>query len=113
MKRLHELTPQQIEEWRKARLAWGQTIYGNRDLQRYNAVDVMEELLDCINILERFENRAKHQGFKTGFYDKNRLVGAINEAIIWLRSLDARLPDEMCTDENGGKRIWWPGPEGK
>jgi hypothetical protein len=108
MLRLHQLTPEQIEAWRQARMAEGQKIYGDRDLKRYNCVDVMEELLDCLNILERLDNRAQHQGFDANIYEIRRLITQVGDAILCLRSLDNRLPDSMCTDENGGQRIWWP-----
>jgi hypothetical protein len=115
MSRIFELTPQQIKEWRKARMAEGQKRYGDRDLKRYNLVDVTEELLDCLNILERFDNRARHQNFTDDIIlsnainsTKDNLIEAISTAIKQCAFLDELLPDEMCTDENGDERIWWP-----
>jgi len=60
MKRLHEILPTDLENWKRERARVGQLKYGDRDTKRYNLVD-----------------------------------------------LDELLPDELCTDENGGERIWW------
>jgi len=58
--RLHQLTDKQIHEWRMARLEYGRQKYGDRHLQRYNLVDLMEELLDALNIVEFVNERAGH-----------------------------------------------------
>ena len=44
MKRLHEIAPTELEEWKRERMRVGQTKYGDRDTKRYNLVDVAEEL---------------------------------------------------------------------
>lgn len=112
MKRLHEITPTELEDWKRARINVGQTKYGDRDTKRYNLVDVMEELLDVLNILERFENRAKAQGYEFNgleLYCIKSTERRVRDIIKRLFALDEELPDSLCTDENGGERIWWPG----
>ena len=109
MKRLHEITSAELEDWKRARMNVGQLKYGDRDTKRYNLVDVVEELLDALNILERFENRARVQGLVD--YNQQMRLRKIKDDVFSdlarVRSLDELLPDELCTDENGGKRIWW------
>jgi hypothetical protein len=109
MKRLHKITSAELEEWKRERMRVGQLKYGDRDTKRYNLVDVVEELLDALNILERFENRARVQGLAD--YNQQMRLRRIKEDVVSdlarVRSLDELLPDELCTDENGGERIWW------
>lgn len=111
MFRIFKLSNYFIEQWRQERMRVGQTRYGNRDLKRYNLVDVTEELLDALNIMERMVNRGKY--FQKGFYSVlkrhiscYKIEETINEAILLIRELDKNLPDEFCTDENGDERIW-------
>ena len=115
MKRLHELNTGDIEAWQQERMRVGQQKYGDRDLNRYNLVDVVEELLDVLNIPERFENRARVQGYELNglelYYTKSA-ERRISEIIKRIFALDEELPDELCTDENGGERIWWGDKEG-
>ncbi len=110
MKRLHEITSAELEEWRQERMRVGQLKYGDRDTKRYSLVDVAEELLDVLNILERFENRARAQGYEIDYNQQMRLRKIKDDVfsdLARVRNLDELLPDELCTDENGGKRIWW------
>jgi hypothetical protein len=110
MKRLHEITSAELEEWRQERARVGQLKYGDRDTKRYNLVDVMEELLDVLNILERFENRAKAQGYEFNrleLYCIKSTERRVRDIIKRLFALDEELPDSLRTDENGGERIWW------
>jgi hypothetical protein len=110
MKRLHKITPTELEDWKRARMNVGQTKYGDRDTKRYNLVDVMEELLDVLNILERFENRAKAQGYEFNrleLYCIKSTERRVRDIIKRLFALDEELPDSLRTDENGGERIWW------
>jgi len=112
MKRLYNLTAADLTAWRQERMRVGQQRYGDRDSGRYNLVDVVEELLDVLNILERFENRARAQGY--GFSELQKILLGITkekaEVLIGLvQSFDKGIPDDLCTDENGGERIWWPG----
>ena len=110
IKRLHEITPTDLENWKRARMSVGQLKYGDRDTKRYNLVDVMEELLDVLNILERFENRAKAQGYEFNgieLYCIRSTERRVRDIIKRLFALDEELPDLLCTDENGGERIWW------
>lgn len=110
MKRLHKITLAELEEWRQERMRVGQLKYGDRDTKRYSLVDVAEELLDVLNILERFENRARAQGYEIDYNQQMRLRKIKDDVfsdLARVRSLDELLPDELCTDENGGERIWW------
>lgn len=109
--RLHKLTPAQIEEWREARRAAGRSKYGDAHMQRYGLVDVMEELLDTLNILDLVDSRMYRQvDVLTMFQAQYQLLAvrkAIGEAVTQLLKADKPLPDHVCTDEQGGKRIWW------
>lgn len=110
IKRLHKITLAELEEWRQERMRVGQLKYGDRDTKRYSLVDVAEELLDVLNILERFENRARAQGYEIDYNQQMRLRKIKDDVfsdLARVRSLDELLPDELCTDENGGERIWW------
>ena len=110
MKRLHTLTAAELNAWRQERMRIGQQTYGDRDTGRYNLVDVVEELLDVLNILERFENRAKVQGYELTFTERQlikEIRKLIDDAMVCLMLLDEELPDRLCADENGGERIWW------
>ena len=110
MKRLHKITPGELKEWKQERMRVGQLKYGDRDTKRYSLVDVAEELLDVLNILERFENRARAQGYEIDYNQQMRLRKIKDDVfsdLARVRSLDEILPDELCTDENGGERIWW------
>lgn len=102
MKRLYQLTPEDIDAWRKARLEDGQRKYKDGHLQRYGMVDVLEELLDAANILWlSFERTQKHLPAYEALRDK--LAESMDAAIV----LDEKLDDDDCTDEKGGERIWW------
>jgi len=101
LKRLHELTDEQVHEWRMARLEYGRQKYGDRHLKRYNLVDLMEELLDALNIVEFVNERAGHVP-KMALIEKT-----IKDLILALPIVDKHIKDEHCTDEEGGERIWW------
>lgn len=107
--RLYELTPDQIEAWRQARMKEGRRKYGDSHLRRYGLVDVMEELLDAKNILALIDDRLS----KTGTWGSDisgRLAEvqmAIDLAIRQAMQTDRIMRDDQCTDEAGGHRIWW------
>lgn len=110
IKRLHKITSAELEEWKRERMRVGQLKYGDSDLKRYGMVDIVEELMDAANILVRFENRAKVQGYEFAPWQTEsieRLKAGINEAFRAVVALDQNIPDSLCTDENGGERIWW------
>ena len=110
--RIHELTPEQIEQWRQARLTAGLVKYGAAHMQRYGLVDVMEELLDAKNILTLFMDRVR-EGMVPDTQSSDIAI-YVYTAKVWLglvenliSDLDSMVPDELCTDERGGERIWW------
>ena len=110
--RLHELTPEQIEQWRQARLTAGLAKYGVAHMQRYGLVDVMEELLDAKNILTLFMDRVREgmvpdtqrADIAMRVYTAKVSLDSVARQIL---DLDAIVPDDLCTDERGGERIWW------
>src|SRR5690606_33904211 len=110
LRRLHQLSDRELEEWQEARKAVGWEKYGESSYRRYNLVDVMEELMDAEVILDRFEERLQRQGF-TLFSDRYMKLMAIRDCLAQakalIRRLDFSLPGSVCTDEMGGKRIWW------
>src|SRR5690606_32998079 len=119
LRRLHQLSDRELEEWQEARKAVGWEKYGESSYRRYNLVDVMEELMDAEVILERFQERLMlEQAGESGDtvwatllpVDKRTLEEIrlrIREAKFLLQQLDRVIPDHACTDEAGGERIWW------
>lgn len=109
MKRLHELTREQLEAWRRERARVGREKYGDAHLNRYGLVDVMEELLDALNIMDLTDCRVGPFGVETSTYytEMVRLEAALRKAIAAAQAADRALPDIECTDEQGGDRIWW------
>ena len=110
--RLHELTQAQFEQWRQARFDAGQSRYGDAHLQRYGLVDVMEELMDADNILTLFMYRVRESmatdtqrdEIAARIYTIKVVLGFLASLV---RELDSVVPDDLCTDERGGERIWW------
>jgi hypothetical protein len=106
--RLHKLTQEQIEAWRKRRAEVGREKYGDAHLQRYGMVDIMEELLDAKNILVLIDDRMARTG-TWGSDISGRLFEvqvAIDLAIIKAMQADKTMRDDQCTDEQGGERVW-------
>lgn len=110
MKRLYKMTNKDLSEWMAARQEAGKVKYGNKHLKRYNAVDVAEELLDAINITNKWIDRLNEEGqYNTLNHNnifnefKQRLVLTVRD----LQYIDKLFPDTVCTDEEGGGRIWW------
>lgn len=108
--RLCDLDLSDVEKWRRARMMAGRQRYGDAHLDRYLLVDVMEELLDAKNAVYLMLDRAKRGGVKLSYRAREELMALQDaltiacDAVIWL---DRHLPDELCTDGNGGYRIWW------
>jgi len=110
LRRLYQLSDQELEEWQEARKAVGWEKYGEDSYRRYNLVDVMEELMDAEVILERFQERLVRDRYQLAPIDRRTLstiIENIAEAKFLLMQLDRVLPDHVCTDEAGGERIWW------
>lgn len=115
MMRLHQLTSEQIDQWRQARLEAGQAQYSDAHLNRYGLVDIMEEVLDAVNILGLWAERLNKAGFSgKDVTNPDNFVGLLENIIRgiedvgnWVIELDEYLPDDLCTDERGGNRIWW------
>lgn len=80
-------------------------------MQRYGLVDVAEEVLDGINILQLHLERNKAANPKgmvlSQYTEFMMLLRDLERVIGSLQRLDALLPDEVCTDEQGGERVWW------
>jgi len=108
--RLHHLTFSDFREWIQARKEEGQKRYGDAHLQRYGLVDVAEELQDSLIEMELVLDRLKKQGIKVQPELREMIVafsGLVGMALSALLAIDKDLPDEVCTDERGGDRIWW------
>lgn len=112
MKRLYKIPAVQYCDWRQARQDHGRAKYGDAHLHRYGVVDVMEELLDAQNIVELLRDRVKRSELSQA--GKDDVLEAVTDFRIVLQKLewvllriDRSLPDELCTDEQGGHRIWW------
>jgi hypothetical protein len=110
MKRLHKLCRRDMEKWKQARQNVGTLRYGDSDLQRYGLVDVTEELLDALNIIDRMINRLKVQNVELlteRSYKLERIQFQIWELVEQVATEDKCFPDKVCTDDQGGERIWW------
>ncbi len=112
MRRLYHIPMVKYREWRRARLDDGQTKYGDAHLQRYGVVDIKEELLDAQNIADLLRDRVTRSDLsevgRADVYDaiETLQVGLDKLDYILLR-IDRSLPHELCTDEQGGHRVWW------
>ena len=109
--RLHEITPEELFMWRMRRAQVGHERYGDSDLDRYALVDVMEELMDVLNILDRAKNRAVQENRSEDFRSLITLLFAdidndVRRAIEKTIEADYYLPDDFCTDGNA-RRIWF------
>lgn len=109
--RLHELTEGQLTEWRVARMDAGRSKYGNAHMHRYGCVDIAEELQDARNIAMLTGARVYRQlddpGVKLQAIRLLRIFAdRMDEAMALLQEIDVLLPDEVCSDEQGGERIW-------
>lgn len=108
--RLRDLTTQEIEEWRAARLEAGRAKYGDDHLDRYTVVDIVEEILDARNMLPFLLERMTRAGHRLSdrvaeeFKALGDALWSAQEAARWL---DGHLPAEVCTDGKGGNRVWW------
>lgn len=121
MKRLTDFR-HELDEWREEKQRVGSKEYGNSDRKRYGFVDGMEELLDFQNIVfnrtvkrweydlnERYPDREELQeavDLIKQSYGWSELKQCIRRAQQLLIILDAMLPDELATDENGGERVY-------
>ncbi|MGI6558581.1 MAG: hypothetical protein ACOX20_06410 [Limnochordia bacterium] len=106
MKRLHKTCWTDILDWQRARMEAGQAKYGDAHMERYGLVDIVEELLDALNILELAKER---WGTIVCPNDRSlqKLLYTLRLALRECVALAEMLPDGICTDEAGGKRIWW------
>ena len=116
MKRIHELSREEIQEWIRVRKEFGKKKYGDAHLQRYNLVDVLEEIFDAIDILRKAQDRIDFQeleneedGFNYAILAYKKLMNDLDYCITDLIRLDSYITDKSCTDEKGGERIWWKG----
>ncbi len=114
MKRLRNMGPVQLKAWADNRMAVGERKYGDWHLRRYGLVDVVEELLDAQNIIHLLRDRVRKDVANVDNYQQDnflqqiqRLEKAIQQAVDYAQIVDETLPNGVCTDEHGGKRIWW------
>ena len=118
--KISDLTIREIEKWRAERDRVGRQRYKETHLDRYNALDILEELLDGLNILERLTDRVSKAdpAFRfaageaaTNLYEKmvERVRSSIWESILVTQELDKLLHEAACTDEKGGDRIYIKG----
>ncbi len=113
--RLADVTNPQIDEWRAARLEAGQKKYDDAHLERYNLVDVMEELLDAQNIVALMQDRLlEDAGWSLSsswagdvFTELAQVFSGIEMVLRFLQGIDLRLPDSYRDDAKGGERVWW------
>lgn len=112
MRRFHQLSPDDWEKWRRARDEHGRRKYGSAHLDRYNVVDIAEELLDAHTITDRLMDRVARQGEEAAVrvaFLVASFRACVDACMRLLREIDRILPDEVCTDGQGGQRIWWGG----
>ncbi len=53
-RRIHQLSLREIKDWQEARMQSGAEKYHSLDHTRDQCIDIMEELLDSFNILQRY-----------------------------------------------------------
>ena len=111
MKRLKDIMNWELAEWGKARMEAGREKYHSIDHDRYNLLDVAEELIDAANIVKRLEHHLGEELLSRRDVELRleHLKSSLEHALNDLAYLDRALPDEICNDEEGGDRIWWPG----
>ncbi len=105
--RLHELTSNQLNEWRAARMESGREKYHHIDHKRNLMVDVVEEAMDIQNIMKRFD---KHQNINPNnnpeliepYWEIKDLTNRVIEIAM---DISNHLDD--MDDSCGGYRIWW------
>lgn len=116
IKRLHELTEDQWQEWFAARKAVGDKKYQDKHKKRYTLTDIVEELMDALVIndkggVDRIMEYAETLEDEVKFQYINQMLILItkelHKTINMIRALDEVLPDEICSDEEGGERIWF------
>ncbi len=105
--RLHALTSEQLEEWKRTRMESGRGKYHHLDHKRNLMVDVVEEAIDIQNIMERF---AKHQSVNNGESPELEescwdMILASNDIIEAAMYISNHLDD--MDDSCGGHRVWW------
>lgn len=108
--RLHRLKHGDLEKWVFARREAGRKRYGDDHLKRYGLVDAVEEVFDTLHIVELTLDRMGKQGIPVSTEVKRyvtRLSFLLGEALSLIFAIDQTLPDEVCTDELGGDRVWW------
>lgn len=111
---LKNLTIEERNKWQKTLMREGQKEYGDKHLNRYNLVDVAEEIIDARNILELFEDRVTKEIIHSdlsGEYSRlfnsdlyNSIKLDLERLISMLALLDERIPQRLKTDNNGGIR---------
>jgi hypothetical protein len=111
MKRLGDLTIEEILAWLDERRRVGSEKYGDAHLQRYGLVDVVEKLIDAMVIAGLVARRCILAGAQNAV-EINELLYKLSEGmaecLLKARRIDKLLSDELCTDEQSGERIWWP-----
>ena len=111
--RVHDICKKyHIGDWAEARWQHGKKTYGDDHLQRYNCVDIMEELIDAVNIsqllIERMEAAGVDMEKTSAFWaEYEAFANAMSDVMLQVARLDKLLPEELCTDEKGGERVWW------
>ena len=110
-RRLCDLYAGELDAWAKRRLDVGREKYGDAHLQRYNLVDVMEELLDANNImnllLERVCEDAEIGRRNEIIVETLGTITLVKSTMNLICAIDRLCPDYFRDDAKGGKRIWW------
>jgi len=107
--RVMGLTNEEIETLREARAIWGHKKYGDRDIYRDGALDMLEETCDIVNILERRMKWIEEGGISNTTInsvsrDIKQLVMEINMKIQKFDNV-IRFNGYQVDDSNGGERI--------
>lgn len=106
---VHKLTDEQIEKLTKSRADWGHEKYGDRDEFRDGSLDMLEEVMDIINILQRRLMWLDKQGLvddAVRHIALSILEGTAN-VIFDIQDFDKiiRVNGYQVNDTNGGERI--------
>ncbi len=112
LRRLYSLNENEIEQWQTIRMQFGEEQYGDAHLNRYNLVDIAEELLDAIHIHSLFVDRIRKSPTMYSDHSASYLfrlsrsfINTMMQGFLLLQQMDQLIEDGDCTDAQGGDRI--------
>ncbi len=107
--KVHELTNEEIQSLTEARADWGHEKYGDRDELRDGSIDMLEEIMDIQNILDRrllWINKENKNNKEITIISKSINQLAM-ELTLKVKKFDKAIRENgyKVNDSNGGERI--------